>query len=60
MNNSQAIKFDYEDVSLFVASLYANDKKPCEGFNMSWNDLSELDKKAYVTDEASQLAKKCA
>ncbi|CAH6891579.1 hypothetical protein VCHA36P166_290029 [Vibrio chagasii] len=60
MNNSQAVKFDYEDISLFVASLYADDKKPCEGFNMSWDELSELDQETHLTDEDSQPAKKCA
>ncbi|WP_413113846.1 hypothetical protein [Thaumasiovibrio sp. DFM-14] len=29
----------------FVASLYANGKKPCERFGLTWESLSELERK---------------
>lgn len=60
MNNSQAITFDYEDINQFVASIYADNKKPCESFNMSWSELSELDENISSTEQNCHLQKKCA
>jgi|GEM_PF-3450645 len=43
MNYSQPITFDYEDVSVFVTSLYEDGNKPCEQFGMSWDEMSEME-----------------
>lgn len=61
MNYSQAIKFDYEDVTSFVSSLYADNKKPCERFGMTWEELSSLEEEVpEITQPTGNDVKKCA
>ncbi len=44
-NTMRQIETSPEKIKAFVASLHANGKKPCERFGMSWDALSELEKK---------------
>lgn len=61
MNYSQSVKFDFEDVTSFVAGLYAEGKKPCERFDMTWEELSSLEKDVQMTvPNFSEKKKKCA
>ncbi|MUK51100.1 hypothetical protein [Aliivibrio fischeri] len=38
------VKTNISDIKQFAASVYANGKKPCEQFGMTWASLSQLEK----------------
>lgn len=39
------VKANSSNAKAFVASLYAGGKKPCEQFGLTWDSLSDLERK---------------